>query len=138
MSIEIDVKNFVDYKDKLQDLNAKLDDVFSEALYEIAGRMLRLAKKNTPTGVYPKGSGKTGGSLRRAWYITDITKTQDGYLIELKNDTAYASFVEYGHRTRDHKKWVDGKFMLTIAENKVKAKVDEIVKRHLQEAFEKL
>lgn len=138
MNSGIDVSGFVNYRNQLQSLTNKIDDIFIQALYEIAQRELRIAKKNTPVGDYPAGSGKVGGTLRRGWTITDVTKTEDGYLIKLKNDVAYASYVEFGHRTRDHTKWVDGYFMMTIAESKVKAKVEEIVERHIQEAFKNL
>lgn len=138
MNSGIDVSGFISYRNQLQSLTDKIDDIFIQALYEIAQRELRIAKKNTPVGDYPEGSGKVGGTLRRGWAITDITKTEDGYLIKVKNDVDYASYVEFGHRTRDHAKWVDGYFMMTIAESKVKAKIDEIVERHIQEAFKNL
>lgn len=138
MSNGIDVSGFISYKNQLQSLADKIDYVFIRALYEIAGRELRLAKKNTPVGTYPAGSGKVGGTLRRGFFITDVTKTEDGYLIKVKNDVTYASYVEFGHRTRDHAKWVDGYFMMTIAESKVKAKVEEIVERHIQGVFKNL
>lgn len=138
MNSGIDVSGFVNYRNQLQSLTNKIDDIFIQALYEIAQRELRLAEKETPTGKYPAGSGKVGGTLKRGWFITDVTKTEDGYLIKLKNDVTYASYVEFGHRTRDHAKWKKGVFMMTIAESKVKAKVGEIVERHIQEAFKNL
>ena len=36
-------------------------------------------------------------------------------MIEFINPVQYASYVEYGYRTRNHKGWVIGKFMMTIS-----------------------
>ncbi len=42
-------------------------------------------------------------------------------------------YVEYGHRTRNHKGWVEGKFMLTISEKELKAQLPKIIERKLIE-----
>ena len=39
--------------------------------------------------------------------------------IEIVNPVEYASYVEYGHRTANHKGWVQGRFMLTISEQEI-------------------
>lgn len=39
--------------------------------------------------------------------------------IEIVNPVKYASYVEYGHRTANHKGWVQGRFMLTISEQEI-------------------
>jgi hypothetical protein len=48
----------------------------------------------------------------------------------------YAPYVEYGHRTRDHKKWVRGTYMLTISEQELKGKVEAIVERKVKKLLE--
>lgn len=76
-------------------------------------------------------SGKVGGTLRRGWtgeqkasakgYAKSLKVEHIGesFKIEIINPVEYASYVEYGHRTRNHKGWVQGRFMLTISEQEV-------------------
>ncbi|MFA1763272.1 HK97 gp10 family phage protein len=42
-------------------------------------------------------------------------KQGNNYIIEIINPIKYASFIEYGHRTRNHKGWVKGRYMMTIS-----------------------
>lgn len=53
------------------------------------------------------------------------------YQIEIINPVHYASYVEYGHRTRDHKGWVPGRFMLTISENELKTQAPKILEKKI-------
>ncbi len=41
------------------------------------------------------------------------------YHVEVVNNTYYAPYVEFGHRTANHKGWVPGRFMLTISEREL-------------------
>ena len=60
-------------------------------------------KKRTPVGQY--NDGRTGGTLRRSWQL----KYKKGDLsIRLYNNTEYGIYVEYGHRTRGGKSYVEG------------------------------
>lgn len=91
--------------------------------------------------VKPK-SGKVGGTLRRGWtskthdeaasgkgkngkpakeYAASlpVRKVGDYYEIEIINPVEYASYVEFGHRTRNGG-WVEGQYMLTISEERLK------------------
>ena len=55
------------------------------------------------------------------------------------NTVEDASDVEFGHRTRNHEGWVEGKFMLTISEQEVQGDAAKILenklKRKLGEVF---
>lgn len=119
---------------KLNKLQKENTDAFVEACAkELAARLLAKVVKRTPVGQYPKGSGKKGGTLRRGWtgeqrasakgYAESLKVEHIGenFVIEIINPVEYASYVEYGHRTRDHKGWVQGRFMLTISEQEVQA-----------------
>lgn len=86
-------------------------------------------------------SGKMGGTLRRGWtskthaeaaggsgkgenakaYADSLTINHSGNIlvIDIVNPVEYASYVEYGHRTANHKGWVQGHFMLTISEQEI-------------------
>lgn len=121
------LKEFQENLEKVQD-----PDAFVEACAkELAARLLAKVIKRTPVGQYPSGSGKSGGTLRRGWtggkrasasgYAESLTVHHFGntYVIEIVNPVEYASYVEYGHRTRNHKGWVEGRFMMTISEQEL-------------------
>jgi len=145
-----DLKKF---QEKLNKLNEKQVNAFIESCAkELAARLLAKVIKRTPVGEYPKGSGKKGGTLRRGWttqangsgaegskskgatqYVDTLKVNHfgDTYVIEIVNPINYASYVEFGHRTRDHKGWVNGKFMLTISEQEIETAAPLILERKL-------
>ena len=106
---------------------------------ELTARLLAKVIKRTPVGQYPASSGKKGGTLRRGWtsksheeaagggktstakYANSLKINHYGntLVIEIVNPVEYASYVEFGHRTKNHKGWVQGRFMLTISEQEI-------------------
>lgn len=122
------LKEFQRELERLQD-----PDAFVEAcVKELAARLLRMVIKRTPVGDYPNSSGKKGGTLRRGWtgskgqasaqgYAESMTVNHfgDTYVVEIVNPVEYASYVEYGHRTANHRGWVRGQFMMTISEQEL-------------------
>lgn len=139
-------------QEKLNKLNEKEINEFIEACAkELAARLLAKVIKRTPVGEYEPSSGKTGGTLRRGWtakteeeamkgavsgakaYVDslNVAKAGDVYQIEIINPVHYASYVEYGHRTRNHKGWVQGRFMLTISEQEIERDAPKILERKL-------
>lgn len=111
---------------------------------ELAARLLAKVIKRTPVGQYDEGSGKVGGTLRRGWtggkssnataYADSlrVDKVGSDYVIEIINPTEYASYVEFGHRTRNHRGWVEGHFMLTISEDEIRKSAPRILEKKLE------
>lgn len=155
--------NFGSLKKLQQKLNAitpaDMDAFLTACAKELAARLLRDVIRNTPVGKYPKGAGKKGGTLRRGWtaktheeaaggngsglssvaeFLDKITVTHigDTYRIEIINPVEYAPYVEYGHRTPDHKGWVQGRFMLTIAEDHIKQISEALLAQRLKTFLE--
>lgn len=89
--------------------------------------------KITPVGQYNSESGRKGGTLRRGWTIGKIVKKGSFYEIEVINPVEYASYVEYGHRTRNHKGWVKGRFMMTISEKELESQIPKIIEKRIME-----
>ena len=57
-----------DFRKKIVNLEQKKAAEFMElCAKELAARLLAKVIKRTPVGVYPSGSGKVGGTLRRGW-----------------------------------------------------------------------
>lgn len=95
--------------------------------------------------------GKKGGTLRRGWtggerstakdYAESLTINHfdNTYVIEITNPVEYAPYVEYGHRTANHKGWVPGRFMMTISEQELEAITHKIlenkIKKYLKECM---
>lgn len=153
---------------QLKELQKKIDKLLKDdfqsfcedAAKELTARLLAKAIKRTPVGQYPPSSGKKGGTLRRGWtakteaeamtggksnvkaYVDSLKITKEGnlYKIEIINPVTYSSYVEYGHRTKNHKGWVDGRFMLTISEQELESQAPKIlekkIKKYLGECFD--
>ncbi len=132
-----------------KELNSLQDpDAFVEAcVKELAARLLRLVVKRTPVGDYSGDSytcasgeqhkghkvpGKVGGTLRRGWTIGEIRKEGGVYKIDIINPVEYASYVEYGHRTADHKGWVKGHFMMTISEQELEKIAPKVLEQKIK------
>lgn len=123
----------------------QMDQFMTSCAKELAARLLAKVIKRTPVGQYPKGSGKTGGTLRRGWtsgnssnaksYANSlqVNKVGNDYVIEIINPVEYASYVEFGHRTRNHKGWVEGHFMLTISEDEIRNSAPKILEKKLND-----
>lgn len=139
----------------------QMDKFFESCAKELAARLLRKVIKRTPVGEYPAETGKKGGTLRRGWTTGSsgdsmhdtkqamysnmfggnqtvkqsdmkVNKVGNDYVIEIINPVFYASYVEFGHRTRNHKGWVEGKFMLTISEDEIRNSAPRILEKKLK------
>lgn len=125
---------------KLQDPDAFVESCAKE----LAARLLRMVVKRTPVGQYPQGLGKKGGTLRRGWtgekrsssqnYADSLTVNHfgDTYVIEIVNPVEYASYVEYGHRTANHKGWVKGQFMMTISQQELEKIAPKVLENKIK------
>lgn len=132
-------------QDKFEKISNEVDMTCfcEECCKELAARLLALVIPATPVGQYPKSSGKKGGTLRRGWGAKsaaeakayaeslNVTKTAGVYTIEIVNPIEYASYVEYGHRTPNHTGWVEGRYMLTVSEEKLKSITPALLERKL-------
>lgn len=134
----------VDYK-QLKELQKRLqqfDELDRQKICEDSAKTLGKslydrAKRKTITGTYPPSSGKKGGTLKRGW-DTKPFSIPNGYQVDVFNDVEYAAYVEFGHRTSNHKKWVPGKYMLTKSENEVQANTTKVINKHVEKALRRL
>lgn len=137
-----DFRDWERLKENLDATDEQLSVFIESCAKELAARLLAKVIKRTPVGQYPSSSGKKGGTLRRGWTAgksaTDYAQSLrvnhfgDTYVIEIVNPTEYASYVEFGHRTRNHKGWVQGKFMLTISEQEIESAAPLILERKIK------
>lgn len=140
----VDYRQFEELQKRMERMQEVAKREFFEACAkELAARLLAKAIKRTPVGEYPSGIGKNGGTLRRGWTAgskssaksyansMQVTKMGNTYQVEIINPVEYASYVEFGHRTSNHKGWVPGKFMLTISEKEIDANAPKILEKKL-------
>ena len=146
-----DTRELKEWIDKVKGLTEEEIQKFNEdAIKEIAARTLAKMIARTPVGEYPPSSGKVGGTLRRGWtggedvdpytYILndiDVIKKGRTYIIILSNPIEYASYVEYGHRTREKKDgtrgWVDGQFFMKISEDEMQDELPALLEKKLND-----
>ena len=118
-----DFREFERLKRNYEQLAQNIDTFLREFLLEMAMRAERKIKKRTPVDT---------GLLRRSWEVGEVIKHGDKLIVEIINETEYASFVEYGHRTGpDRRKWVEGRFMMTISMQEIERELPRYLERRL-------
>lgn len=119
---------------QIEALQKDQDRFCEECAKYLAQRLIAKVRQRTPVD---------SGNLRRNW-TTNIHKEGQNYVIELINQTEYASYVEYGHRQepgrfvpaigrRLKKAWVPGQFMLTISERELQEQAPAMLEQRLTE-----
>lgn len=123
----------------------------------------RNSKKHKKGEVYKKRvtpSGKNGGTLIRGWVSAtqeeaksgkgkpsreeileyanglQVSRAGDTYRIDIVNPVEYASYVEHGHRTANHKGWVRGRFMMTISEQELERIAPKVLENRIRKYLE--
>jgi len=149
-----DYKQLQRLRDSLATLQSMdMDRFCTEVSKELAARLLALVIPRTPVGQYPKSSGKKGGTLRRGWTsktqadaasrggsndakayaeALPVRKSGNAYIIEVINPVEYASYVEFGHRTRGGDGWVPGQYFLTLSEQDLERLAPGVIERKLE------
>ncbi len=148
----VDFRELQEFRRKMEaSLNDdQINDFIESCAKELAARLLAKVIKRTPVGQYPASTGKKGGTLRRGWtggktqggkaYADSLRVNHYGntYVIEVVNPVEYASYVEFGHRTSNHKGWVNGRFMLTISEQEIQNAAPAIIEKKLMKQMGEL
>ena len=147
---KVDFSQLQAFQKKLEVLpQEQINKFITATAKELAARLLQKVQGYTLPGQYPPGSGKVGGTLRRGWtgekdmdpvayaLTLPVEQVGTGYLIKIINPIEYATYVEYGHRTRNGKGWVEGKFMLTRSEMELESDLPGIIEKKLQKFLTK-
>lgn len=132
MAIKVDMSGLKKLEKRLKSSDKSRDELISKILEDIAFEVIREAKLKTPVD---------SGLLRRSFF-SNFRRDQDGtYICEVYNNTTYARFVEKGHRIVSNGVtigFVDGVFMLKVAEEKVRAGLDKYTKRTVERYLKEL
>lgn len=121
--IRCDYRQLRDLQRRLQRLSdGDMDAFCHRTANELAARLLRKVRERTPVDT---------GTLRRGWDVGEIRKNGDTYEIEVINPTEYGPYVEYGHRTANHRGWVRGRFMLKMSEQDLEQMAPALIQQRL-------
>ena len=130
-----DARELRKLRDELEKLQEP-EEFMKDCAKELAARLLRMVVQRTPADT---------GTLRRAWtagtssegYANSVQVNHSGnvYEIAITNPKEYASYVEYGHRTPNHKGWVPGKFMMKISEEELERIAPAILEQGIYRYF---
>lgn len=117
--MSVDTSQLKSFTERLKTLaGTEKDQFIADTCNEMGNRVLAKTIKNTRERIYqkpePKHYKRTQNFLR-GWMMKPANKNGKGFVCEVYNDVPYSVYLEYGHRTKDHKGWVEGKFMLTDA-----------------------
>ena len=132
MSVKIDTKSLDNFAEKLEKMSNNLSQkVCEESLNTLSAEVIKRAIKQSP---------RDTGKLARSWKSKPgVEKVGKAYQKTIYNSTDYSVYVEYGHRTRDHKSWIPGQFMLTRAiEDVDKMKTEivlDVINKHFGDLF---
>ena len=130
-----DARELRKLRDELEKLQEP-EEFMKDCAKELAARLLRMVVQRTPADT---------GTLRRAWtagtssegYANSVQVNHSGnvYEIAITNPMEYTSYVEYGHRTPNHKGWVPGKFMMKISEEELERIAPAILEQRIYRYF---
>ena len=130
-----DARELRKLRDELERLQEP-EEFMKDCAKELAARLLKMVVQRTPADT---------GTLRRAWtdgtssegYANSVQVNHSGnvYEIAITNPMEYASYVEYGHRTPNHKGWVPGKFMMKISEEELERIAPAILEQRIYRYF---
>lgn len=101
-----------------------IERFIEDFLLEMAFRAEGKIKNRTPVDT---------GQLRRSWQVGKVERKGNDYIVEIYNPTEYAKFVEYGHRTSNLTKWVEGRYMMTIGMKEMEKELPRYLERKTNE-----
>lgn len=120
----IDVKGIQEYQKNLLVAHNKLVNFEKRFLETLANMVMQRVMPRTPVDT---------GRLRRSWKVSKVEEKGGILQVTIFNDAndngageSYASYVEFGHFTRGRVSWVEGRWMLTISTDEVKAEMNRV------------
>ena len=110
----MEIQGLNDFTRTLNNASNNFDEEASKTLNKISQKLIAKVKLKTPV------AEKNGGTLRRSWRV----KKKGDLARIIYNNIHYAPHVEYGHRTRGGKSFVEGRYMLTKSVKEIEEEFD--------------
>ncbi|NGP58155.1 HK97 gp10 family phage protein [Paenibacillus thiaminolyticus] len=147
---KFDMKQFEQFAEALEKAvdQRVIERFIRDFVMEMAYRAERKIKKRTPVN---------NGQLRRAWQVGKVQRRGNAFVVEIFNNTEYASFVENGFRSHwvpgywqgktfvydpDSKSgmqvgekggWVEGRFMMAISMKEIERELPKYLQKRQAE-----
>lgn len=147
----VDLTEFERLRKQLETFDKETTIFIESCAKELAARLLAMTIKRTPTRKPENCSpGVKGGTLKRGWTTQSngsgaqhaqslkVRRYGNAYVIEVKNPTEYASYVEFGHRTRNLKDFIPPKHMLTLSEAELRRVAPKILEAKIQKRLKEM
>lgn len=108
----MEVQGLDNFNKTLENASKNFNNETSKILDKITQKLTAKVKLKTPVST---------GVLRRSWQ----SKKSGELERTVYNNVKYSSMVEYGHRTRGGKSFVDGRYMLTKSVEEIENELDK-------------
>ena len=106
----------------LNNASNNFDEEANKRLNNISQKLIAKVKLKTPVD---------SGVLRRSW-----RSKKDGELARIiYNNVHYAPYIEYGHRTRGGKSFVDGRYMLAKSVKEIEGTLTDEFSMMIEDLF---
>ena len=111
----MEIQGLDEFAKTLNNASNNFEKEASKKLDIIASKLVAKVKLKTPV------AEKNGGTLRRNWKPKRVGKLER----LVYNNTHYGQYVNYGHRTRGGKSFVDGVYMLEKSVKEIETELDK-------------
>jgi hypothetical protein len=108
----MEIQGLDEFAKTLENASNNFDMKAEKAVGRVANRLIRDVKLKTPVDT---------GVLKRSWHV----KMPQKLTRVVYNNCRYVSYVEYGHRTRGGKSFVDGVYMLERSVKEIEQELDK-------------
>ena len=130
MKVKVDTKGLQELQKKLAQFErAEFDRIAQRCTDQLAARMLRKCVKRTPV---------ITGHLKGNWKANKAVKRGSEWRTAVYNPVKYAPYVEYGHRTRGGRGWVNGRFMMTRSAEEIERDAPKIIEKEVNKELAKV
>ena len=111
----MEIQGLDEFTKILNNASNNFEDEAEKTLNNITNKLIAKVKLKTPV------AKKNGGTLRRNWQPKKVGKFER----LVYNNTSYGVYVNYGHRTRGGKSFVDGVYMLEKSVKEIEQELDK-------------
>lgn len=108
----MEIQGLDEFTKTLENASNNFDEEANKKLDIIASKLIAKVKLKTPVD---------SGTLRRSWQPKKVSNLERIVF----NNVKYGPFVEYGHRTRGGKSFIDGVYMLEKSVKEIESELDK-------------
>ena len=127
MSVDVKIKGLDEVLAHMENINPRIDRELTSAMNHEGISWRDDVRANTPVD---------SGVLRGAMTFDGVKKTGSGFEMSLVNNTEYAQYVEYGHRTPGGKSTVKGFYMMKNGTVRLEKRLPSALEKAMAKALE--